>query len=313
VTAIPVFRPALLALAFRTCEKARMIVLLKTSPSASPESSSSTMPPSRSPTARAWALSAATAPARPRSFAPSTATWTRNGAIRMPSRARLGRVAQEAPGRSGHAGRGGARRRHGARRALEGAETAKDPMRIAEIETRLIDIDAWSAPSRAARILAGLGFDESAQNRAASEFSGGWRMRVALAAILFVEPDLLLLDEPTNYLDLEGTLWLQDYLARYPHTVLSSAMTATCSTPRSFHPAFRPAEADALSRWLLAAFDRQRREQLMVDARSARKAGSQAQAHDGLRRPLPRQGDQGAAGAVAPQGAGKNGAARPTP
>ena len=75
-------------------------------------------------------------------------------------------------------------------------------------------------PARAARILAGLGFDEAAQQRPCSEFSGGWRMRVALAAMLFTEPDLLLLDEPTNYLDLEGTLWLEDYLRDYPHTVL---------------------------------------------------------------------------------------------
>ena len=91
------------------------------------------------------------------------------------------------------------------------AEAASDPMRIAEIQTRLADIDAHAAPARAARILSGLGFDEAAQNRALSEFSGGWRMRVALAAVLFSAPDLLLLDEPTNYLDLEGVLWLVDY------------------------------------------------------------------------------------------------------
>jgi ATP-binding cassette subfamily F protein 3 len=100
------------------------------------------------------------------------------------------------------------------------AETAQDPARIAEIHERLGDIDAHTAPSRAARILAGLGFDEAAQQRPCAEFSGGWRMRVALAAMLFSEPELLLLDEPTNYLDLEGTLWLEAYLADYPHTVL---------------------------------------------------------------------------------------------
>ena len=103
---------------------------------------------------------------------------------------------------------------------LAEAETATDPHRIAEIQTRLADIDAHSAEARAASILAGLGFDEAAQRRPCSSFSGGWRMRVALAAVLFAEPDLLLLDEPTNYLDLEGTLWLENYLARYPHTVL---------------------------------------------------------------------------------------------
>ena len=100
------------------------------------------------------------------------------------------------------------------------AETAIDPHRIAEIQTRLVDIDAHSAPARAAAILSGLGFPAVQQGRAVSEFSGGWRMRVALAAVLFAEPDLLLLDEPTNYLDLEGTLWLEDHLSRYPHTVI---------------------------------------------------------------------------------------------
>jgi ATP-binding cassette subfamily F protein 3 len=103
---------------------------------------------------------------------------------------------------------------------LAESETATDPDRIAEIHNRLTDIDAHSAESRAATILAGLGFDTAAQQRPCHEFSGGWRMRVALAAILFSEPDLLLLDEPTNYLDLEGTLWLETFLAKYPHTAL---------------------------------------------------------------------------------------------
>ena len=100
------------------------------------------------------------------------------------------------------------------------ALTAHDPARIADIHERLADIGAHAAPAKAARILAGLGFDEASQQRACSEFSGGWRMRVALAAMLFTEPDLLLLDEPTNYLDLEGALWLEEYLRDYPHTVL---------------------------------------------------------------------------------------------
>ena len=100
------------------------------------------------------------------------------------------------------------------------AETATDPMRIAEIHTRLSDINAHSAESRAATILAGLGFDRHAQARPCAEFSGGWRMRVALGAVLFAQPDLLLLDEPTNYLDLEGAVWLEGFLARYSHTVL---------------------------------------------------------------------------------------------
>ena len=100
------------------------------------------------------------------------------------------------------------------------AETAHDPHRIAEIQTRLVDIDAHSAPARAAAILSGLGFSTADQARPVGEFSGGWRMRVALAATLFAAPDLLLLDEPTNYLDLEGTLWLEDHLAHYPRTVI---------------------------------------------------------------------------------------------
>jgi ATP-binding cassette subfamily F protein 3 len=100
------------------------------------------------------------------------------------------------------------------------ADRAEDPQRIAEIHTRLADIGAHSAEARAAEILAGLGFDATAQRRAAREFSGGWRMRVALAGVLFSAPDLLLLDEPTNYLDIEGTIWLEGYLQRYPHTAL---------------------------------------------------------------------------------------------
>jgi ATP-binding cassette subfamily F protein 3 len=100
------------------------------------------------------------------------------------------------------------------------AETATEGGRIADIQTRLTDIDAWSAEGRASAILKGLGFTYDEQQQPCSAFSGGWRMRVALAAVLFSAPDLLLLDEPTNYLDLEGALWLENYLTRYPHTVI---------------------------------------------------------------------------------------------
>jgi len=100
------------------------------------------------------------------------------------------------------------------------SETATDPYRIADIHTRLADKDAYTAPSRAASILAGLGFDDEAQQRPCSSYSGGWRMRVALAGLLFMQPDLLLLDEPTNHLDLEATLWLEEYLKSYPGTIL---------------------------------------------------------------------------------------------
>ncbi|MEM9851139.1 MAG: ABC-F family ATP-binding cassette domain-containing protein, partial [Pseudomonadota bacterium] len=103
---------------------------------------------------------------------------------------------------------------------LAESETATDPTRIADIQMRLADIDAWSAEARASTILKGLGFSTADQARPCSDFSGGWRMRVALAGVLFSAPDLLLLDEPTNYLDLEGALWLETYLVRYPHTVL---------------------------------------------------------------------------------------------
>ena len=103
---------------------------------------------------------------------------------------------------------------------LDEAEVAVEPDRIADIYTRLIDIDAYSAEARASSILSGLGFNAAAQARPCHEFSGGWRMRVALAAVLFSQPDLLLLDEPTNYLDLEGAVWLEAFLAKYQHTVL---------------------------------------------------------------------------------------------
>ena len=103
---------------------------------------------------------------------------------------------------------------------LKQSETEKNPDRISEIQLRLEDIGAWSAEARASIILKGLGFDEEDNHRPCKSFSGGWRMRISLAAVLFNQPELLLLDEPTNYLDLEGTIWLENYLATYPHTVL---------------------------------------------------------------------------------------------
>ncbi|MCQ8277127.1 ATP-binding cassette domain-containing protein [Acetobacteraceae bacterium KSS8] len=142
------------------------------------------------------------------------------GEIRLSSRARMARIKQEAP-----AGQGslidtvlaGDEERTA---LLAEAETATDAARLADIHERLRTIGADSAPARAAAILSGLGFDADAQARPVDDFSGGWRMRVALATALFLNPDLLLLDEPTNHLDLEATLWLESWLAKFPGAAL---------------------------------------------------------------------------------------------
>jgi ATP-binding cassette subfamily F protein 3 len=145
---------------------------------------------------------------------------TETGTISIPPRWRVGSLAQEAPNGPESLVEVVLQSDLERDALLREADTAHDPHRIAEIQTRLVDIDAHSAPARAAAILNGLGFSTAEQARPCSEFSGGWRMRVALAATLFAAPDLLLLDEPTNYLDLEGTLWLEDHLANYPRTVI---------------------------------------------------------------------------------------------
>jgi ATP-binding cassette subfamily F protein 3 len=130
------------------------------------------------------------------------------GEISMPARSRIGGVAQEVPSSATSLIQTVLQADTERESLLAEAETATDPHRIAEVQARLTDIDAWSAEGRASAILKGLGFDAEAQQRPCSDFSGGWRMRVALAGVLFAQPDLLLLDEPTNYLDLEGALWL---------------------------------------------------------------------------------------------------------
>src|SRR5690606_19055992 len=191
-----------------------------------------------------------------------------SGSISIPRNLRIGAVAQEAPG--------------GPERLIDvvlaadkertallaEAETTGDPMRRAEIETRLVDIDAHSAPARAAAILHGLGFDAEAQQRPCSDFSGGWRMRVALAAILFSEPDLLLLDEPTNYLDIEGTLWLYDYLGRYPHTVLVISHDRELLDTAVDHILHLDQGKLTLYRGGYTSFDRQRREKMALQAKA---------------------------------------------
>lgn len=142
------------------------------------------------------------------------------GEFTLPSRAKIGGVAQEVPSSSTSLLDTVLEADTERAALMAEAETAIDPGRIADIQSRLADIDAWSAEGRAASILKGLGFDDAEQHMPCSDFSGGWRMRVALAGVLFAQPDLLLLDEPTNYLDLEGALWLESYLAKYPHTVI---------------------------------------------------------------------------------------------
>jgi ATP-binding cassette, subfamily F, member 3 len=139
-----------------------------------------------------------------------------DGGIEMPRKTRIGYIAQEAP--SGTTTPFEAVLAADTERAalLEESEICTDPDRVGEVHERLIAIDAYTAPARAARILVGLGFDEEMQGRALDTYSGGWKMRVALAALLFSEPDLLLLDEPSNHLDLEATLWLENFLKSYP-------------------------------------------------------------------------------------------------
>jgi len=142
-----------------------------------------------------------------------------SGDVSMPRGSRLGYIAQEAPGGDSTPFETVLAADTERAALMIESETCADPHHLGEIHERLIAIDAHSAPSRASRILVGLGFDE-AQHRPLESFSGGWRMRVALAALLFSQPDLLLLDEPSNHLDLEAVLWLEDFLRSYPATIL---------------------------------------------------------------------------------------------
>jgi ATP-binding cassette, subfamily F, member 3 len=193
------------------------------------------------------------------------------GSISLPKAARIGRVAQEAPG--------GpetlvevvvAADRERAALMFE-RQSVRDPHRVAEIETRLADIGAHSAEARAGAILHGLGFSPKTQGRPCSELSGGWRMRVALAAILFAEPDLLLLDEPTNYLDLEGTLWLYDYLARYPRTALIISHDRELLNEAVDHILHLSNCKLALYKGCYDGFERRRREQQALQAKAREK------------------------------------------
>ncbi|MBN42043.1 MAG: glycosyl transferase family 1 [Alphaproteobacteria bacterium] len=143
-----------------------------------------------------------------------------DGSVETPRGTRIGYVAQEAPGGTMTPFEMVLAADTNRTELLEEADTATDADRISVIHERLGLIDAHGAPARAARILAGLGFDEADQHRPLSDFSGGWRMRVALAGLLFSRPDLLLLDEPSNHLDLEAALWLENFLKTYPASMV---------------------------------------------------------------------------------------------
>jgi ATP-binding cassette subfamily F protein 3 len=194
-----------------------------------------------------------------------------SGRIALAPRARVQRLAQEAPDGPESLIDTVLAADHERTRLMAEADTARDPIRVAEVQTRLADIGAHAAPARAAMILAGLGFDAAEQRRACAEFSGGWRMRVALAAALFAEPDLLLLDEPTNYLDLEGTLWLQDHLARYPRTVLIVSHDRDLLDHAVDHILHLERGGLTLYRGGYSAFERQREERQALDLKLAKK------------------------------------------
>ena len=233
-----------------------------------------------------------------------------DGGINVPRSTRIGWVTQEAPGGPESLIEVVLAADKERARLLAEAETAHDPGRIADIHERLADIGAHAAPSRAARILAGLGFDEAAQQRPCAEFSGGWRMRVALAAMLFTEPDLLLLDEPTNYLDLEGTLWLEDYLRDYPHTVLIvSHDRELLNRSVDVDPASGAGQAHALHRRLRPLRGGAARE-AAPRPQAQEEAGRRAPPHRGVHHPLQGQGLQGHPGAEPRQGAGAHAADR---
>lgn len=142
------------------------------------------------------------------------------GSIDMPRGARIGYIAQEAPAGDATPFETVLAADLERARLMEQSETEADPEKLGDIYERLIAIDAYTAPARASQILLGLGFDEDAQNQPLDSFSGGWKMRVALAALLFSQPDLLLLDEPSNHLDLEAVMWLEDFLRSYKATIV---------------------------------------------------------------------------------------------
>ncbi|ADZ70814.1 ABC-F family ATP-binding cassette domain-containing protein [Polymorphum gilvum] len=198
-----------------------------------------------------------------------------SGSIQVPKSARIGQVAQEAPGTQQSLMEVVLAADTERSALLAEAERASDPNRIAEIHTRLADIGSHTAEARAGAILSGLGFDAEAQQRPCASFSGGWRMRVALAAVLFSEPDLLLLDEPTNYLDLEGTLWLESYVARYPHQVLLISHDRDLLNKAVDSIVHLDQGKLTFYRGGYDSFDRQRRETMILQAKAKEKQDAQ--------------------------------------
>ncbi len=186
------------------------------------------------------------------------------GSVTIPKGLRIGQVAQEAPGTEDSLIDIVLAADTERADLMARADTETDAMEIAEIHMRLSDIDAHSGEARAASILSGLGFDAEAQKRPASSFSGGWRMRVALAALLFSRPDILLLDEPTNYLDLEGTLWLENFVARYPGTVLIISHDRDLLNKAVDSILHLEARKLNFYRGTFDSFERQRAEQMML-------------------------------------------------
>lgn len=198
-----------------------------------------------------------------------------SGSIALPRQAILSHVAQEAPGGPDTLLDTVLAADSERLALLEEAETATDPVRIADIQLRLADIGAEAAPARAAAILSGLGFSAEAVHRPCSEFSGGWRMRVALAAVLFREPDLLLLDEPTNYLDIEGAFWLTEHLKRYPHTLLVISHDRDFLDEVSDHTLHMDRGKLTLYRGGYSSFARQRAEKAMLAEKAADKVAAE--------------------------------------
>lgn len=198
-----------------------------------------------------------------------------SGDVQMPRKARIGQVAQEAPGTQDSLIDVVLAADTERTSLLAEAETATDPHRIAEIHTRLADIDSHSAEARASAILHGLGFSFEEQQQPCANFSGGWRMRVALAALLFSQPDLLLLDEPTNYLDLEGTLWLESYVARYPYQVVLISHDRDLLNKAVDSIVHMDQGKLTFYRGGYDSFDRQRRETIILQKKMAEKQEKQ--------------------------------------